>query len=118
VFKISCQVELLNKLMAHVKEPRQLKFADLHLTTFGIVHKTEHKQKSDIVFLHPGDRGAGSSTPDLLMLPSESHCFKQYQHCAGVIEVKAHKWQDPIQDCKIHATKSMKETNFQIAKNT
>jgi len=56
--------------MAHVKEPRQLKFADLHLTTFGTVHKTEHKQKSDIVFLHPGDRGAGSSTPDLPMLPS------------------------------------------------
>jgi len=117
VFDTSCQVELLNKLVAHVEEPRRLTFADSHLTSFATVHKTEHEQKPDIVFLHPGDRGAGSSTPDSTMLPSESHHSERYRRCAGVIEVKAHEWQDPIQDGKIHATKTAKETIAQIAKN-
>jgi hypothetical protein len=79
LFEISCQVELLDKLVVHVEGPRWLKFADSHLTTFTTIHKTKQDQKPDIVFLHPGDGGAGSCTPDLPMLPSEPHLSEQYQ---------------------------------------
>jgi predicted GNAT superfamily acetyltransferase len=93
------QVESFTRLVANFEPHLMLSFIDTHSLTCMTVDETEHEQRPDIVFLHPGKE-------------RQSDHYK-FSHFAGVIEVKRRSSQDPI----LKKSQSNGQTLVQLAKN-